>query len=60
LQNFRFIGAQDRSFGHRKEATTTHLEYPKGNLKNRCSSFPTTDGAHCEALRGAERAAADF
>jgi hypothetical protein len=31
LQDFRFIGAQDRSFGHRKEDIATHLECPKEN-----------------------------
>jgi hypothetical protein len=50
LQNFRFIGAQDRSFGHRKEDITTHLECPKVTPEEPMLLIPGADGAHCEAL----------
>ncbi|HUO17173.1 MAG TPA: hypothetical protein VMX38_19480, partial [Verrucomicrobiae bacterium] len=33
LQNFRFIGAHDLSFGHCKESSTTHVEYSKGKVR---------------------------
>src|ERR1700722_8407935 len=41
LQNFRFVAAQDRSFGRRKEDITTHLEYPKVTSKG-----PGTNALH--------------